>query len=182
MSPEQQTAPILTELLDVLRREFYPRPADSKKFFRDRTFLMRVITQPAAYLHKHGAKLPAANYRRIIMTVIETIKAKGNRDAIEYFPRYLLTCVQTHMDHHGERYYYAGKTLEGRSVSPRQVSETVAGALKALGRAGGQGDQTVPIAAEVHRVLTMRGRKRAKTADSGMELPGLCNRGAKRAG
>jgi hypothetical protein len=181
MTPtEQARRAFCDEMLAVVRREFYPKPADSKKFFRDRAFLLRAITQPAAYLHKRCAMLPASNYRRILMTVIETIKAKGNRAEIGYFPRYLLHCVQTHMEHHGERYYYAAKTFEGRSVSTRQVSDAVAGALKTLAR-GGQGDQTVPILAEVHRALTVRGRiQKAKRTASEMELPGLCKVGAKR--
>jgi hypothetical protein len=167
-------------MIRVVRREFYPRPADSKRFFQDRSFLMRAITQPAAYLHKRGAMLPASNYRRILTTVIETIKAKGNREKIEYFPRYLLHCVQTHMEHNGERYYYAGKTFEGRSVSTRQVSEVVAGALKTLARTGGS-DQTVPVLAEVHRALTVRGRiQKAKKTGQELELPGLCRTVAKR--
>jgi hypothetical protein len=84
------------------------------------------------------------------------------------------------MEHHGEKYYYAAKTFEGRSVSARQVSETVAGALKTLARAGS--DQTVPVLAEVHRALTVRGRiQKAKKTGQEMELPGLCKTVAKRA-
>jgi hypothetical protein len=178
MSPSEFTE----EMLGVVRREFYPA-ADPKKFFRDRAFLMRAITQPAAWLKKRGATLPMANYRRILWTVIETIKTKGaGRDEIGYFPRYLLHCVQTHMEHHGERYYYAGKALDGRSVSARQVSDVVARELKALGRAG-QGDQTVPVMAEVHRALTTRGRiQKGKKGATELELPGLCKTSAKTAG
>lgn len=92
----------------------------------------------------------------------------------------MIHCVQTHMEHHGEKYYYAAKTFEGRSVSARQVSETVAGALKTLARAGS--DQTVPVLAEVHRALTVRGRiQKAKKTGQEMELPGLCKTVAKRA-
>jgi hypothetical protein len=168
------------EMLRVVRCEFYQRPEDSKTFFQERSFLLRAITFPAAYLHKRGAMLPASNYRRILSTVIETIKAKGNRAKIERFSVYFLHCVQSHMEHHGEKYYYAGKSFEGRSISPQLVKDVVGGALRTLRK--GTSDQTVPILAEVHRALTVRGRiQRAKKATAELELPGLCNPIAKRA-
>ncbi len=184
MNPEQQAKrAFCDEMLAVVSREFYPRPEDRDRFFRDRQFLLRAITQPAAYLKKRGAMLPASKYKRIVETVINTIKAKGNVGAIGYFPRYLLHCVQTHMSHHGEGYYYEAMSRDGRAVSARHVGQVASETLRALarGRQAGEGDRTVEVLAEVHRALTVRGRiqKGKKTAKE-LELPGLGKSVAKR--
>lgn len=168
------------EMLRGVRSEFYAG-INAKTFFQERAELMKAITAPAAYLHKRGAMLPAASYRRILATVIDTIKAKGmNRAKIERFSVYFLHCVQTHMEHHGEKYYYAGKSFEGRSISPQHVKDVLGGALKNLSRQAA--DQTVPVLAEVHRTLTARGRvQRAKKTGTELDLFADCKPVANRA-
>jgi len=164
------------EMLRVVRRDFYPA-AYEKEFFEDRRWLLKAITEPAKYLNDRGARVPASKYRAILSTVFGTIKRHGNsRAKIERFAVYLLHCVQKHLQHHGEEYYYAAKEL-------RPVGSVVGSVLERARKAASvsAGDQTVPILAEVHRALTVRGRiqKTKKTARD-MELPGLCNPVAKR--
>jgi hypothetical protein len=164
------------EMLRVVRREFYAA-ADSKRFFEERQLLMQAVTYPAKYLNDRGARVPASKYRAILATVISTIKAKGNLAAIERFSVYFLHCVQQHMAHHGDGYYYAAKEL--RPVGP--IVGTVLDRARKAASGAGQGDQTVPVLAEAHRVLSSRRRiQRAKKTGEELPLFGRCNPVAKR--
>lgn len=172
MSPSEFTE----EMLGVVRRDFYP-PAFAKEFFEDRRFLLSAITNPARYLNDRGARVPASKYRSILTTVISTIKRHGkSRANIERFSIYFLHCVQEHMKHKGDDYLQAAKEL-------RPVGSLVGGVLERARKAANTSpsDQTVPILAEVNRVVGPGRRiRKAKPADSELELPGLCKAGAKR--
>jgi len=152
MSP----AELSEEMLRVVRREFYPEKF-TKEFFEDRGFLLSAITNPARYLNDRGARVPASKYRAILATVISTIKRHGqSRATIGRFAIYFLYCVQQHMSHHGDEYLAAAKDL-------RPIGSIIGGVLKrAHGAtpAGGASDQTVPILAEVNRVVNPRRRIR----------------------
>jgi hypothetical protein len=166
-------------VLAGVRRDFYAN-VDAKRFFQDRSMLMRAITQPAQWLKKRGARLPGSKYRAILATVIDTIKRHGAREK-GYFPRYFLFCVQEHMKHHGDEYLAQAKTLDGkRNIGPRAINELVTGALK--GTTPGGVDLTVDVLAEAHRALITRGGRirKAEKAESGFDLFPDCKPVAKR--
>jgi hypothetical protein len=101
-------ARFIDEMLRAIRAEFFAGHTD-KRFFQERADLIDAVTWPARWMNERGVKAPASLYRRIIQTVIDTIRRKGNRAKIRRFSMYFLHCVQEHMKHHGDEYYYQAK-------------------------------------------------------------------------
>jgi hypothetical protein len=141
------------ELLLVVRREFY-RTAPEKRFFQERNLLLQAVTYPADWLKRHGAALPAAKYRVILQTVIDTIKAHGNQVRIRSFSAYFLDCVQKHMLHQGEKYYLDAKQL-------RPAGEIATGVIGEL-RAPSAEEDVVGTMVEVRRALRSKGGRKKK--------------------
>lgn len=162
------TAPeFVADMLWRIRRTFFAKSTD-KQFYQEKPRLTEAITYPARWLNERGARLPAAQYRRILQTIIDTIRRRGNRDRVRRFSVYFLHCVQEHMGHHGEEYYYAAK-------DPRPVGSILS---KTLGRIQGaeRSDRTVEVLSEVHRTLRTRrppGARIQKTKNGDSELPFL---------
>jgi hypothetical protein len=71
--------------------------------------LIQAITWPAEWMNRRGAKLPASGYKRILGTVIQTIKRHGEQVKFRRFSLYFFKAVQEHMNHHGDEYYEAAK-------------------------------------------------------------------------
>ena len=91
-----------------------------RQFFQERDLLRQAIAFPAARLKERlGVTATDDLYRRILRTVIDTIKEHGNRAKIQQVSAYFLHAVQTHMDHHGEEYY---ESREGREVRSRHAA------------------------------------------------------------
>lgn len=167
MSPSELTDDVLATLL----REFFAGRRTSQ-WYQQIDLLRQAIAYPAKYLNDRGARLTASQYKAILSTVIDTIKRKGNRGAIERFSPYFAACVQSHMMHQGDRYLAAAKDAEARPVG-----SLVAGVLR---RASGGTDLTVPALAEAHRVLSARGRiRQGKKAPAELDLFAACKPGAK---
>ena len=108
-----KTAPrnIADDLLEQVRRMFYP-PARAKEFFQDKRILLRVVSEPAAWLKFRGVKLPAKRHREIVSLVLTTIRREGKQvSKARRLSAYLLHCMQAHLSHHGEEYYYEGRRM-----------------------------------------------------------------------
>jgi hypothetical protein len=110
--PERVTGALLAKAIveDYLRRlrnQFYPD--DDKRFFQQRALLVRGITHLAVYLRDRDVALPERRYRQILDEIIQRIQHFGDTSRIEYFCRYWLKAVQSHVDHHGEDYYEEAK-------------------------------------------------------------------------
>jgi hypothetical protein len=102
---------IRDDLLRVIRNQFYADAAPGQ-FQKDRTFLLtRVVLWPAGYLDRRGVTLPPERYKAILLDIFNGIKQHGQTGAIQYWPGYLMHCVQTHFRLHGEEYYEEGKAL-----------------------------------------------------------------------
>lgn len=143
------------QLLQLIRGEFFAGVPD-KQFFQERNLLLQAVTYPADWLNRHGAKLPEPQYQQILQTVIDTIKAHGNRAKIRRFSAYFLHAVQTHMQHHGEEYYQASKRLPAAgAVVPAIVGEL---------RAGDPRGDVVGVLLEVRRTLRSRGGRKPASA------------------
>jgi hypothetical protein len=110
--PRQTVAvEIRNDLLNVIRNQFYG-DAPAKQFHQDKRFLLNnVILWPAGYLDRRGVTLPPERYKAILLDVFNGIKQHGQTGAVQYWPGYLMHCVQTHFRIHGEEYYEEGKSL-----------------------------------------------------------------------
>ncbi len=158
-------------LLGVLRDQFYRN--DAKGFYQERNLLLQAATFPAKWLDERKVRLSAARYREILAGIIRGIKRCGTKGEIRRFSVYLLHCIQEHMRHHGEDYYDEGKRT-------RQAIEEV---MHGLRKSAPQIDSTVPVLAEVHRVLarSKTGRRRAtRTASTQLDLLGPCKPASRR--
>lgn len=156
------SAPILPEelvklFLRSIRNQFYKAPHE-RLFFQEKNMLLQAITYPALYLDQRGVGLPAARYKALLTEIIRTINAHGNLADVRSPGRYLLTAVQTHMQHHGEDYYEVGKRT-------RDALADVMMGLKprTKGKVVQEATPIVPALAETHRILAAAkgGRRKA---------------------
>lgn len=176
MTPANQ---FVAEMLASIRRDFFAKLTE-RQFYQERSMLMRTITYPARWITERGTGATATIglVRRVLVTVIDTIKSKGNTAGIERFSVYFLHCVQRHMMIHGEDYYIAAKAPKTSAAVVDGVMRRIAGAGDSSGRQAR--DSAVENLAEVHRVLSGRARiqKGRKTAFE-MDLFRPCKSNAK---
>lgn len=150
MAPE-----FLNEQLAALRKAFFAGKSD-RQFFQERDLLRQAIAFPAARLkERFGVTATDDLYRRVLATVIETIKRHGNLRKIERFSVYFLHAVQQHMDHHGEKYYEDAKAA-------RSAADLLPAALRAshIVRA----DRTTEVLVDLHKALKSRAGRKKKPA------------------
>lgn len=150
-----------SEMLAVLRREFFASAIDEKEFFQEKDLLLQAIAYPARYLNDRGAVALPSKYRAILRTVVGTIKAKGNRRQIRRFSVYFLHCVQEHMKHHGDDYYQDAK-------SARPVASLLEPALRRL--QASEATRTTAALSEAHRALSSRAGRRKTSPPKQPEL------------
>lgn len=163
-------AELIAEMLRLIRGLFFKKATD-KQFFQERPMLERAITYPARYLNERGVKLPGSKYRAILVTVINTIRDKGNRSLIKRFSAYFLHSVQEHMRHHGDEYYYAAKDA-------RPIASLVDSVVSKAGRQSSP-DRTVEVLAEVHQVLKSKGGRKPRLKPASQpDLFAPCKAGA----
>jgi hypothetical protein len=161
---QEITGEIVSDLLGVIRGQFYG-DASPKKWFQDRPFLLRnVVLWPASWLNKRGVSLKPERYKAIILECIADIKHHGATGVVQFWPGYLMHCVQEHFKHHGDEIYKEGKSL--RTLSER--------AMMAFIRASEPVNQADPVRAlSMARDAFVSGRrKRSRNARAPM-LPGF---------
>jgi len=160
MKPEVQQ--FVEEMLGLIRRDFFAK-ATPKRFYQERAMLIQAITWPARWMNERGARLPASGYRRILVTVIQTIKRHGNISKIHCFSRYLLYAVQEHMCYHGEEYYEQAKAA-------RPIADVLATATSHV-RPGRAPDRVTETLSQMNKVLrSPGGRRRAIQTGSEPDL------------
>lgn len=146
--PKQELpAEILADLLRVIRNQFCPG-LPAKEWYQSRNFFLRVLTWSAAWLNKRGVTLPPARYQAILLDIFTTIKRNGQTGAVNYWPGYLLHCVQEHWKHHGDEYYEEGKTIRA------QVERNLM-AFQRAAQAPVASDQVATLA-QIHQALQTR--------------------------
>ena len=102
---KQLPLPLAEELLHRIEDDFYHN-LPKRRFYRDRPFLLYVISWPAAWLHHRALTMPKARYRQIILQRLDQIKAHSDfSKAIAFFPAYLLKCLQNYFLHQGDQLY-----------------------------------------------------------------------------
>jgi hypothetical protein len=149
---QQTPGEMVNELLGVIRGQFYG-DVPAKKWFQDQHLIKQwFVLWPARWLDERGVTLPPGRYKEILLGILDTIKGHGNTAGIDYWPRYLAKCVQSHFAVHGEEYYEEGKSV--RAALDR--------ALATAQRAQSTTPDPVRVLAEASRALATA--KRAKKA------------------
>lgn len=112
----------------MIRERLYPCVSDAA-FAREWPDLLLAISEPAAYLHTRGRKLPGSRYLAILREVIAGIRGHG-KPAARCLPIYLRKCLQDHMRMQGERYLEEAKDMEARPAGA--VAARIASGLRAV--------------------------------------------------
>ncbi|MBA4136548.1 MAG: hypothetical protein C0518_04450 [Opitutus sp.] len=155
----------LDALLKNIRSQFYTE-ATAKKFFQDRNVLLVAITWPASWLKHRGVTWSAERYFQTIRELLQEIKRHGATGEIQYFPGYLLKCVQDHFAHNSDTYCDEAKRT--RSAFDMALGRVMNASKLAEVRAA---EQTVDVLAEAHRMLaSTRRRPKARPAKSDDQL------------
>jgi hypothetical protein len=152
---------LASEQLGLIRRTFFADAIDSE-FFKQRDLLLQAIAFPAAHLkERYGVSTPDSISRAILCTVIETIKAHGNRKKIERLNVYFLHCVQSHLQHHGEEYYEKAKAARRAAESlPAVISQVRIG----------ETERSTDLLVALHRTLKSKGGRKKVAPKTQMEL------------
>lgn len=145
---------ITDDLLALIRRQFYQ--GKDKEFYQQQDQLLQAVTYPAWWLSERGFSYPEGQYFDLVREILRTIALNGNVEQVRFFCRYLLTCVQEHMKHHGEEYLERAKGLQ--SV----VDSVLHGLRKMAVPAEAQQLGQVAAMAEAHRVLLATKKTRKK--------------------
>ncbi len=130
---------------------------DDKTWYQDHYHFIRknVVMWPAREIcANRGFTLPAERYEKIMVMILDEVEQNGHVDNVNYWPAYLMKCIQTHWRHHWEEYYAEAKAV--RNLTERS--------LVALGSLGTREDQTVEAVAMAHRVLSAAHKTRKKPA------------------
>jgi hypothetical protein len=139
---------LITELMALVRRSLYAGKPD-KTWFAQQQLVKKALLYPATWLKRREVEIPAERYKEIVEGIVATMVANGRLDGVSFMSRYLLTCVQRHMEAHGDEYYREGVNIRNRVTLVMDLVEKA--------RAGA--DSTVPILAEADRLLKIGKRK-----------------------
>lgn len=100
MQPEQQT---LVDLLALVRGQFYATDERIAAYYIQKRDLIRALTWPAVWMERHNLHCTQQRYRSLVVSRVAAIREHGDPDRYsEYFPRYLLKCLQDWFAWHGE--------------------------------------------------------------------------------
>ena len=165
MSTAFSSSQYLDQMLCMLRGWFY---ADNEKeFFQDREMLVRSVCALSVYLKARAVRIPLTRQGQIFTGMVQTIKQHGNTGKIKRFSAYLLTCIQKHLQHHGEEYYDEGKRTRDA------LADVMAGLKPRDGRpVADPGDSVDQLAAFASIMRSKGGRKKraCKTPAKAMQL------------
>ncbi|EDY16725.1 hypothetical protein CfE428DRAFT_5838 [Chthoniobacter flavus Ellin428] len=150
---------MVNELLAGLKASFYTGLQDGeKRFWWERSLLLRAITHPAREMEPRGMALPWEEYQGMLRKIIGTIKVHGDVGAIRSPGRYLLHAVQEHWRLHWEEYYERVKTL--RAATEKEMAKLGA-------RDSRVQDRTVEDLARLHKVVSAGGGRKKGQAGRG---------------
>ncbi len=108
--------------------------------------LLYALSWPATWLERRGLFCSSRRYRTLIVERLDAIRAHGDPQRYgDYFPRYLLKCLQDFFDRHGDE-------LDGELKHIRNALDQVCGSLRFAEKASLQSRQIETLAA-VHRLL-----------------------------
>ena len=148
---------LIQELMQRFRLLLY-QGKPNKVWYSQQMMIKKALLYPASWLEKRKVEIPAERYKAILAT----IAANGNLSQVTWVSRYVLHCVQQHMEHHGDEYYREGVAIRNR----------VNLAMTAIERTRRGADSTVPILAQADKLLQM-GKRKAKVKPVTSEQPTL---------
>ena len=106
----------IDELLAAVRLRFYANQPPGN-FHRDRRMLLSALTWPAIWLERRGLTCSPERYQSLITEQIVAITAHGDPvHYSEYFPTYLLKCLQNSFQHRGDDLYQELKHIRNALV------------------------------------------------------------------
>jgi hypothetical protein len=142
---------VIEELLKKARAVLY-RGQPDRAWFTQQVRVKAALTLPAAWLQERQVEIPAARYQAILEGILDTIRANGREHLGPYPCAYFHHCVESHLAHHGDKYYAEGKGIRNRvQLFMSSVEKARIGA-----------DSTVPILAGVHAALDTGKRRKSK--------------------
>lgn len=114
-TPDEKSAEqvFLDRAMKIVRDALYPGVSDSV-FAREWPDLLLAVSEPPAYLHERGLRLPGSRYLAILQLVIAGIVAEGNLGRSRSKPMYLRKCMQGHLRAKGEAYLNEAKGIQTR--------------------------------------------------------------------
>ena len=104
---------MFVELVTRVRRDLY-RGKPDKTWYAQQHLVKKALLYPARWLKQREVEIPAERYKAILEGIVATMVANGHLDRVTFMSRYLLTCVQQHMEHHGDEYYQEGVAIRNR--------------------------------------------------------------------
>jgi len=147
--------------LQHIREHFYKN--DDSRYHTDKTMLLYALTWPAAWLDKHALRTTPAHYQKLLTQQLQQIKQHGNpKHYGQYFPRYLLTCLQRWISHNQHTLY---QQLKHASHSIEQIARDIAASEPAHNH--------ITVLAQAHQLLNQNYRKKRDTTPSNQITLGL---------
>lgn len=141
---------MFSELLERVRRDLY-RGKPDKLWYSQQHMVKKALLYPARWLEQRKVEISSERYKAILEGILATVKANGNMAQVTYISRYILHCIQQHMEHHGDEYYREGVAIRNR----------VSMVMSTIEKAKRGADSTVPILAQAESVLQI-GKRKAK--------------------
>ncbi len=161
--PTQDTpADLIARLLTTIRGQFCGDMTPGQWAMHSHFLKRNVVLWPARFMWTKGFTIPAPRYEAIFRDIFQTIKTRGQTQAVTFWPGYLMHCTQQHWHHHWEEYYDEAKSLRN------QVTAAIFG-IKAIPAE----DRTVEALALAHKVLTETKRKPKPRPHRQLGFPGL---------
>ena len=155
-----QTTNELNAVLNYIRKHIY-EGMDNEAFQHDRRMLLYALTWPAAWLDSRALRMRSEDYRGMLMDKLEQIARHGDSARYrDYFPRYLLKCLQDHCHYHHERLY---RELKHASYSIEEIVKNIQ-----MGS-----DNHTTILAQAHALLRQSHRNKETTAPTKQMTLGL---------
>ena len=161
--PDQDT---IDQILLQIRSRFYHD--NQKLFFRDRRFLLYVITWPASWLNERGLHTQPDRYKEIVLGRLKDIETHGVPDRyMPFFPRYFLKCLQDYFAYHGDSLYQELKHIRNALCSVEAFLETLSESTASKTPSNPPQDHNmVEILAHAHHILASQYRHKPKGSDS----------------
>lgn len=144
---------LIADLMKEVRTKLFAGRSD-KEWFAQQELVKKALTYPAHWLEERKVPLASKRYAEIMTTIIGAAAAYGDLGKVTYVSRYLLTCVQRHMAHHGDEYYQEGKAIRNRT-------SVFMATLEKNNKPARAADRTVTVLSEVHASIAV-GRRKAK--------------------
>jgi hypothetical protein len=139
---------MFTDLVQRVRCDFY-KGKPPLLWYRQQHMVKKALLYPARWLAKRNVELPAARYEAIVSGMLDTMLKHGNMSNVTWISRYILGCVQKHMEHHGDEYYREGVQIRNR----------VTLVMTSVDRSRRGEDSTIKVLAQADAVLKIGARK-----------------------